>query len=139
MSEYKKIILYAAGVYLTFLCAGLYLAHGEEVPAPAPLPTPAQPNNATTPREYVVPRISRTDAPQRIRESKSCREYLNICERSCKDRGEMFKFACIGQDFQPFEDHSRCTCADDLYARREARQEQIPVKREQNPEQEPKQ
>ena len=89
--------------------------------------------------EYAVPRISRTDTPERIRESKSCREYLSICERSCKDRGEMFKFACIGQDFQPFEDHSRCTCADDLYARREApKQEQIQVKREQNPDQEPK-
>jgi hypothetical protein len=78
-----------------------------------------------------VPRISRTDPPQKIRESKSCREYLTICERSCKERGEMFKFACIGQDFQPFEDHSRCTCADDLFARREvAKQAQIQVKQE---------
>ena len=131
MSEYKKIILYAAGVYLTFLCAGLYLAHGEEGPAPAPYA-----NGSAFPKEYVVPRISRTDAPERIRESKSCREYLSICERSCKDRGEMFKFACIGQDFQPFEDHSRCTCADDLYARRNVpKQEQIQVKQEQEPKQ----
>ena len=126
MNEWKKIGLYATGVYLTFICAGLYLAHGEEAPT-----SPAQPSNATTPRHYVVPRISRTDPPQKIRESKSCREYLTICERSCKDRGEMFKFACIGQDFQPFEDHFRCTCADDLYAHRETpRQEQIQVKHE---------
>lgn len=90
----------------------------------------------TTPKEYVVPRISKTHALERIRESKSCREYLSICERSCKDRGDMFKFACIGQEFQPFEDHSRCTCADDLYARREApKQEQIQVKQEQEPKQ----
>ena len=132
MSDYRKIILYAAGVYLSFICAGLYLAHGEETPTPpSPPTTPSQPSNGTTPREYVVPRISRIDPPQRIRQSKSCREYLSICERSCKDRGEMFKFACIGQDFQPFEDHSRCTCADDLYARREApKQEQLPVKQE---------
>ena len=132
MNEYKKIVLYAAGVYLTFICAGLYLAHGEEGPAPsAPYA-----NGSAFPKEYVVPRISRTDTPQKIRESKSCREYLTICERSCKDRGEMFKFACIGQDFQPFEDHSRCTCADDLCARREApRQEQIQMKQEQEPKQ----
>lgn len=85
--------------------------------------------STTTPKEYVVPYTTKSEAQEKIRESKSCREYLAICERSCKDRGEMFKFACIGQDFQPFEDHSRCTCADDLFARREApRQEQIQVK-----------
>ena len=129
----KRIVIVAISAGLLFFGVGLYQAHGEESPSPV---TPSQPSNATTPKQYVVPRISRTDAPQRIRQSKSCREYLSICERSCKDRGEMFKFACIGQDFQPFEDHSRCTCADDLYARREApRQEQIPVKQEQEPKQ----
>ena len=132
----KQILLVAIAAGLLFFGAGLYLAHGEENPpsttsTPAPPPTPTQPSNATTPKEYVVPRISRTDTPQRIRESKSCREYLSICERSCKDRGEMFKFACIGQDFQPFEDHSRCTCADDLYARREAPRQEVQVKQEQ--------
>lgn len=132
----KQILLVAIASGLLFFGVGLYLAHGEETTSPAPPPTPAQPSNATTPPHYVVPRISRTDTPQRIRESKSCREYLSICERSCKDRGEMFKFACIGQDFQPFEDHFRCTCADDLYARREApRQEQIQVKQDQEPKQ----
>lgn len=133
----KQIMIVAISAGLLFFGVGLYLAHGKEAPAPSSPPaTPSQPSNATTPREYVVPRISRTDAPERIRESKSCQEYLSICERSCKDRGEMFKFACIGQDFQPFEDHSRCTCADDLYARREApKQEQIPVKQEQEPKQ----
>ncbi len=131
MSEWKKIVLYAAGVYLTFICAGLYLAHGGETPPapPAAPPIPKQAGTATTPKEYVVPTITRTDAPQRIRESKSCREYLTICERSCADRGDMFKFACIGQEFQPFEDHYRCTCADDLFARREVAK-QIQVKRE---------
>ncbi len=129
----KRIVIVAIASGLLFFGVGLYLAHGEESPTPSA--PPQYSNSSTTPREYVVPRISRTDAPQRIRESKSCREYLTICERSCKDRGEMFKFACIGQDFQPFEDHSRCTCADDLFARREApRQEQIQVKREQGTE-----
>ena len=125
----KQILLVAFAAGLLFFGAGLYLAHGEEAPAPYA-------NGSAFPKEYVVPRISRTDTPQKIRESKSCREYLSICERSCRDRGDMFKFACIGQDFQPFEDHSRCTCADDLFARREApRQEQIQVKQEQEPKQ----
>ena len=126
----KQIVIVAISAGCLFFGVGLYLAHGEE--APAPSSPPQHSNGSAFPKEYVVPRISRTDAPERIRQSKSCREYLSICERSCKDRGEMFKFACIGQDFQPFEDHSRCTCADDLYARREApRQEQVQVKQPQ--------
>ncbi|MDD2307857.1 MAG: hypothetical protein PHP53_24350 [Prolixibacteraceae bacterium] len=71
--------------------------------------------SGNVPQEYVVPRISSTGAPLRKREPKSCREYLAICERSCKERGDMFKFQCIGQDFQPFQDHSRCQCADDMF------------------------
>ncbi|MGD9949820.1 MAG: hypothetical protein AB7U29_15270 [Desulfobulbus sp.] len=67
----------------------------------------------TTPKEYIVPRIASTSAPLRKREPKTCREYLAICERSCKERGTMFRFQCIGQDFQPFQDHYRCQCAED--------------------------
>ena len=127
----KQILIVAISAGLLFFGVGLYLAHGEEGPAPsAPYA-----NGSAFPKEYVVPRISRTDAPEKIRQSKSCREYLSICERSCKDRGDMFKFACIGQDFQPFEDHSRCTCADDLYARREAPRQEVQVKQEQEPKQ----
>jgi hypothetical protein len=124
MNDTTKIIVYATGVYLTFIFCGLHLAHGEEVPG-----LPAGPNEkysvttVTTPKEYTVPRISSTDAPLRKRDSKSCREYLTICERSCKERGTLFKFQCIGQDFQPFEDHSRCQCADDLYSQQIARKE----------------
>ncbi|MDD2468492.1 MAG: hypothetical protein PHI97_31310 [Desulfobulbus sp.] len=117
MNDITKILLYATGLYVTFLCSGLYLAHGEEVPG-----LPAGPNESfsvaptgNVPKEYVVPRISSIDAPLRKRDSKSCREYLAICERSCKERGQMFKFQCIGQDFQPFQDHSRCQCADDMF------------------------
>jgi hypothetical protein len=29
----------------------------------------------------------------------------------------MFKFQCIGKDFQPFQDHFQCICADDLFAK----------------------
>ncbi len=127
----NRIVLVAIASGLLFFGAGLYLAHGGETPPapPAAPPIPKQAGTTTTPKEYVVPTITRTEPPQRIRESKSCREYLTICERSCVDRGDMFKFACIGQDFQPFEDHSRCTCADDLFTRREVAK-QIQVKRE---------
>ncbi len=92
-----------------------------------------EPRYTVTPKEYVVPRATTTDARIRIRDSKSCGEYLSICERSCKDRGALFKFQCIGQDFQPYNDHSRCICADDLFARSESaalKQDQIQVKRE---------
>ncbi|MGD9950066.1 MAG: hypothetical protein AB7U29_16555 [Desulfobulbus sp.] len=136
MNDTTKILLYATGLYVTFLCSGLYLAHGEEVPG-----LPAGPNQSysvashgTTPKEYIVPRISSTDAPLRRRDSKSCREYLAICERSCKERGTLFKFQCIGRDFQPFQDHSRCQCADDMYHQqqisRKEKAEQVLVKEE---------
>ena len=126
MNDFAKVLVYATGLYVTFLGFGLYLAHGEEVPG-----LPAGPNQSysvntgpTTPKEYVVPRISSTDAPLRKRVSKSCREYLTICERSCKERGTLFKFQCIGKDFQPFQDHFRCQCADDMYYQQLARKQQ---------------
>ena len=53
MNEWKKIVLYATGVYLTFICVGLYLAHGEEAPA-----LPAQPSNATIPPAISGPTAS---------------------------------------------------------------------------------
>lgn len=112
MNDITKILLYAAGVYVTVITAGVYLAHAEEVPA-----LPAGPNatyEPGTPQEYVVPRISSTDAPLRRRDAKSCHEYLSICERSCKERGGMFKFQCIGQSFQPFRRHYACLCSEDV-------------------------
>ena len=122
----KRILVTSIAAGFLFFGLGLYLAHGEEVPG-----LPAGPNQSysvntgpTTPKEYVVPRISSTDAPLRKRVSKSCREYLTICERSCKERGTMFKFQCIGKDFQPFQDHSRCQCADDMYYQQLARKQQ---------------
>ncbi len=124
MNDTTKIILYAIGVYVTFCCAGLYIAHGAEKPPAStteakPQALPLGPNqgqkvSTTTPSEYTVPRIAKTDMLLRTHQSKSCREYLAICERSCEHRGDMFKFQCIGKDFQPFQNHFRCQCADDL-------------------------
>lgn len=123
MKDRCRIILYSGVVYLLFIISGLYLAHGEEVTSLK------LPNGSAFPQEYDVPRISKTMPAQPRRATKSCREYLSICERSCKDRGDLFKFACIGQDFQPFEEHFRCTCSDDLFARRAPKQE-MQVKQE---------
>lgn len=45
---------------------------------------------------------------------KTCREYLAICERSCRERGDMIKFACIEKNFQVWENKRfNCLCYDD--------------------------
>lgn len=73
----------------------------------------AQPGFPT--QGYIVPRIARTDPPLKIRESKPCREYLSICERSCKERGNLVRFSCMEKDFQPTENKRfNCQCFDDL-------------------------
>lgn len=77
-----------------------------------------------------IPRISKTESPMKIRETKSCKEYLSICERSCNDRGSLYKFQCTGQDFQPFDDHSFCQCADDISYNRSSKKDSIQVKLE---------
>ncbi len=119
MNDTTKIILYAFGIYVTFVCSGLYLAHGEEAPQGLPADKPLQSNGSGGfPQHYTVPRISRTDPLMRKRDSKTCHEYLAICERSCRERGSLFKFQCIGKDFQPFQEHFRCICADDLLVQR---------------------
>ncbi|MDD2467131.1 MAG: hypothetical protein PHI97_24340 [Desulfobulbus sp.] len=118
-------------ILLLIFTSFLNTCFADEPSSPAPAVSSNEPHYTVTPKEYVVPRAASTEAPLRVRESKSCGEYLITCERSCKDRGSLFKFQCIGQDFQPYADHSRCTCADDLFARGEsAKQDQIQVKRE---------
>lgn len=119
--------LYLIGVVVTFLLCGIYLnkAHGEETAS-------AGSEKRIDPKSYIWPRESRMEAPMKVKDAKSCREYLTICERSCKERGSMFNFSCIGQEFQPFEEHSRCLCADDLYALRQtSKKDQVQITREQ--------
>ncbi|MBV5328098.1 MAG: hypothetical protein JZU65_10740 [Chlorobium sp.] len=74
-------------------------------------------------------RIAKTDGKMVIREHKSCQEYLSICERSCKERGTVFKFQCIGQDFQPYNEHTFCQCADDLF-RQVSQSQKLQIKKE---------
>jgi hypothetical protein len=116
----KRILLVSLSAGFLFFGVGLYLAHGEESPGlpPGPNPPLTAKQFSNVPQQYTVPRIAITSPSMKIKESKPCREYLAICERSCKERGSMFKFQCLGQDFQPFQDHFRCTCADDLFAQR---------------------
>lgn len=81
-------------------------------------------------KDFTVSRNSRTDTILRLQDSKHCTEYLSICEKSCIDRGDMFKFCCIGKNFQPFEQHYLCICGDDIFVRKEfSKQEHTPVKR----------
>jgi len=122
----NKYFLYALGVYLTFLCCGVWLntAHGgvtysrtpaapQADPAAAPNPAPDTPGNTGT-FGGGFPYSAKSSPSMRIKEAKPCREYLAICERSCRERGDMFRFVCIGQDYQPFDEHFRCQCGDDL-------------------------
>jgi len=131
-----KMTLYILGVYLTFLCAAFYLstAHGEETAQGLP-PGPNQSSSDNgygyTPKGYVVPRVSSTDAPLRHRNAKSCRQYLTVCEKSCNDRGSLFKFQCIGQEFQPFDEHFRCQCGDDAFQQVARKEEHKPELKEQ--------
>lgn len=92
----KTIILYAIGVYLTFLCFGLYLnsAHGESL----------------------------GNSPQKTKPTSSCGEYLRICESSCSRRGDMYRFLCLGPTFQALEQY-RCQCGDEAF-RHVAKKEQ---------------
>lgn len=118
-------------IFFSFLNANTSFSSSDQPPPPKDLNFPVA-SKDTTPKEYVVPRTAKTESLEKIRESKSCKDYLAICERSCKERGSMFKFQCIGQDFQPFEDHSRCTCADELYSHNDAqRKPQIQLQQNQ--------
>ena len=96
----RTTILYAIGLYLATLCFGFYLnnAHGE------------QENIENTP----WPRIAGSYTGKIPPPSKSCREYLTICQNSCRDRGEMFRFLCLGQGFNPDSERYRCQCGDDI-------------------------
>ena len=110
MNDITKILLYAVGVYVTVITAGVYLAHAEEVPG-----LPLGPNakyEANVPQRYVVPRISSTSTPAHIGHHLPCSQYLTICTDSCKHRGGMFDFYCLDPTVQPFQDHFRCRCLD---------------------------
>jgi hypothetical protein len=89
-----KTLLYAVLLYMLFLIAGLCLnqAHGEQIP-------------------YII----HTDpTPRPVQPSRTCKEYLNICEQSCKDRGKMARFLCLGADFNVWKQNRyNCECFDD--------------------------
>lgn len=45
---------------------------------------------------------------------RSCRAILDICELSCKDRGKIYKFQCIGDNYPPQGLQYRCVCGDEI-------------------------
>jgi hypothetical protein len=97
----KLLIFYALGVYLIFIAAGTHLnnAHGGGLKA--------QTNG--------FPTIRSTESSREYPPAKNCREYLGTCEKSCKDRGDYFRFACLGQSFNPEIDRRyTCQCFDDV-------------------------
>jgi hypothetical protein len=97
----KLLIFYALGVYLIFIAAGIHLnnAHGGGLPA--------QTNG--------FPTIRSTEYPKHIEPAKTCGEYLAVCEKSCASRGDLFRFLCLGQGFNPESQRYRCQCGDDAF------------------------
>lgn len=47
---------------------------------------------------------------------RTCRVILDICELSCKDRGKIYKFQCIGENYPPQGSQYRCICGDEIGA-----------------------
>jgi hypothetical protein len=94
-------VLYAIGLYLATICFGVYLnhAHGE-----------------SNPENTSWPRIAGSYTGKIPPPSKSCQDYLTICEKSCTNRGEMFRFLCLGQGFNPDSERYRCQCADEAFS-----------------------
>lgn len=117
----KSPCVYAATVFFIFstnqgFCKST--VSYDRLPSPPQQTSPSSPSPDPKPSDSPVmpgefPYARHYSAKERVRESKSCREYLSICERSCQDRGKMLRFSCIGQDFQPFENHYSCRCADE--------------------------
>jgi hypothetical protein len=97
----KFIFLYALGVYLIFICTGIHLnsAHGGGLPA----------------QTDGFPSIRSTEYPKHIEPAKSCGQYLTVCEKSCSNRGDLFRFLCLGQGFNPESQRYRCQCGDDAF------------------------
>jgi len=46
--------------------------------------------------------------------SLSCQQYLNICEKSCAHRDGMFRFLCLGKEYNQDLERYRCQCGDEL-------------------------
>lgn len=96
----RSSTFYVLFIYLIFFCFGFYLksAHGGGLPA--------QTNG--------FPSIRSTEYPKHIESAKSCGEYLTICEKSCISRDGLYRFSCLGKDFNPEDSRYRCQCGDEV-------------------------
>lgn len=95
----RAAVFYVLIIYLIFFCFDFFLdnAYG------GPLQT-----------QGGFPSIRSTEAPRKIEPRKSCKEFLNICELSCKDRGSMYQFQCIGSNFLTSRINNICKCGDEI-------------------------
>lgn len=107
----KFILFYALGVYLIFVVSGLHInAHGEPHQGEGGFP------------------YERGGYAGRIPEpAKSCREYLTTCEKSCSNRGDMFRFLCLGQQYNPDSERYRCQCGDEAFQSQVVKAQPKPV------------
>ena len=107
----RATVLYALGVYLTFLCFGFYLnsAHGGPLHSQGGFPS-----------------IRSTEPPRQYEPAKSCREYLSVCEKSCTSRDGIYRCLCLGQSFNPGAERYRCQCGDEAFVPQMVRSEQAP-------------
>jgi len=62
--------------------------------------------------------IQYIDHPRPLETALSCREYLSTCEKSCANRGGLFRFLCVGMNFNPDLDRYRCQCGDQAFEAR---------------------
>ena len=44
----------------------------------------------------------------------TCQQYLTVCEKSCADRGGLFRYACWGPSYDIIHAPYQCLCQDDL-------------------------
>ena len=97
----RYLTLYAVGIVLTFICAGLYLknAHGETREPVGGFPSSA-------------PGTIIGHVPD---QAKPCSAYLTRCEKSCLSREGLFRFSCLGPDYNPDAPRYRCQCGDEAF------------------------
>jgi hypothetical protein len=98
----RYLIVYVVALYLTVISLGVYLtdAHGEPNQ-----PTGGFPSSAPGGITGRIPKLA-----------KPCRVYLASCERSCAERDGLFRFTCLGEQYNPDSQRYRCQCGDDAFA-----------------------
>jgi hypothetical protein len=96
----RAAVFYVLIIYLIFFCFDLFLDNAYGGPLQA---------------QGGFPSIRSTEAPRQVEPRKSCREFLTICEKSCINREGIFRFTCLGPDFNTSFELNRCQCGDEAF------------------------